>query len=134
MPKLGFFYDMMGDEINEAIDATRRQGVVPDCLNLTYITLIPKKDKPVTFNAYRSIYFCNLIYKFITKLITERIMPILGNHILDEQYGFLPNRQILDVVGISQECLHSVKKKKLTAFILKLDMEKAYDQFDSSFI
>ena len=55
------FYDMMGDEINEAIDATRRQGVVPDCLNLTYITLIHKKDIPVTFNEYILISLCKFL-------------------------------------------------------------------------
>lgn len=77
---------------------------------------------------------CNLLYKLITKIIAERLKPVLGKFILVEQFGFIPNRQILDVVGIVQEILQSVKSKKLSALILKLDLEKAYDKVDWSFL
>jgi hypothetical protein len=45
----------------------------------------------------------------------------------EEQLGFLKGRQILDAIGTTQECLHSIKAKKLQAIILKLDLKKAYD-------
>ena len=65
------FYDLMGEEIIEAIEATRRLEVVPECLNLTYITLIPKKDRPATFNDYKLISLYNILYKIITKIIVR---------------------------------------------------------------
>ena len=38
------------------------------------------------------------------------------------------------MVGLVQDALHSVKSKKLTTFILKLDLEKAYDKVSWSFL
>jgi hypothetical protein len=46
----------------------------------------------------------------------------------------LENRQIIDAIGIAQEALHSIKIKKSKALILKLDMMKAYDRVDWSFL
>ena len=70
------------------------------------------------------------MYKIITKIIVDRMNPIIGRFILEDQFGFLPNRQILDAVGIVQECIHFVKKYKQNAFILKMDIIKAYDRVD----
>ena len=39
----------------------------------------------------------------------------------------------MDVVGVAQECLHTIKARKLQDFILKMDLIKAYDQVDWSF-
>jgi hypothetical protein len=46
----------------------------------------------------------------------------------------LENRQIIDAIGLSQETLHSIKIKKSKEMVLKLDMMKAYDRFDWSFL
>ena len=51
-----------------------------------------------------------------------------------EQFGFLSNQQIFNAVGIMQESLYLVKVKKLNDFILKMDLEKAYDNIDCSFL
>jgi hypothetical protein len=54
--------------------------------------------------------------------------PLLSEFINEEQFGFLQNRQIHDVVVLSQEVFHSVKTKLKKAAILKLDLSKAYDR------
>jgi hypothetical protein len=41
--------------------------------------------------------------------------------------GFLQGRQIQDAIGTVHECVHSIKKKKIKAMVLKLDLQKAYD-------
>jgi len=53
---------------------------------------------------------------------------MLAKYVSCEQFGFLPERQIIDAIGITQECLHSIKSKKMQALILKLDLSKAYDR------
>ena len=67
------------------------------------------------------------MYKIISKIIVDRMKPIMGRFISEEQFGFLPNRQILDAVGITHEFPHLVKRNKKNAFILKMDLIKAYD-------
>ena len=77
---------------------------------------------------------CNLLYKPISKVIATRIKPFLDVGISQEQFGFLKNRQIVDPIGIVQESLHSIKSKHLCAFILKLDLIKAFDRVNWTFI
>ena len=44
-----------------------------------------------------------------------------------EQLFFLENRKFLDVIGVAQETMHSIKMKKIKYIILKLDLIKSYD-------
>ena len=67
-------------------------------------------------------------------MIAVRIKPFLDKHISIEQYGFLKNRQIIEPIGITQEILHTVKTKNTSALILKLDLVKAFDRVNWSFI
>jgi len=71
---------------------------------------------------YRHISLYNLVYKIITKLISNKIKPKLVEVMSKEQFGFLANRKIVDAIGITQECLHSIKTNHLETLILKLDL------------
>jgi hypothetical protein len=88
--------------------------------------LIPKENSPWTFGDYKPITLCNLCYKLISKVIGNRIKPIISRALSAEQLGFLKGRQILDAVGTAHECTHNIKKKE-KALLLKLDPKKAYD-------
>jgi len=51
-----------------------------------------------------------------------------------EHFGFLKNHQILDVMGVAQEGIHSIKVKNKFAMVLKLDLKKAYDMINWTFL
>lgn len=92
--------------------------------------LIPKSSRPLSFSDYRSISLCNITYKLISKIFVSKIKDTLSEHISLEQFGFLTNHQIHDVVATMQECIHSIHSKKMEALVMKLDMHKAYDCVD----
>lgn len=50
-------------------------------INTTYICLIPKHKHAATISQYRAISLCNTIYRIITKIIVNRLKPIL-EHII----------------------------------------------------
>jgi hypothetical protein len=58
----------------------------------------------------------------------------LSGIISEEQFGFLFNLQIHGAVAIAQEGLHSIKTSKVLAFIIKIDLAKAYDKVNWTFI
>jgi hypothetical protein len=109
------FFDILGDDILEMVEESRRKGRVTGALNATFLALIPKSDNPGSFGEYRPIALCNLVYKIITKIIATRIKSFLSFGISKEQFGFLEGRKITDAIGIVQEALHSIKVKNIKA-------------------
>ena len=75
-----------------------------------------------------------MVYKLIAKTIALRLKPILSKVITQEQFGFLENRQIHDAVSLAQETIHTIKLSKNSAFVLKLDLSKAYDRVNWTFL
>jgi hypothetical protein len=128
------YFELVGQDLLEVVEESRLRGEVIKQINSTFIALIPKVNFPRTFSDFRPIALCNLCYKIISKIIAKRIRPILSRALSEEQLGFLKGRQILDAIGMTQECLHSIKTKKLQAIILKLDLKKAYDCINWDFL
>ena len=126
--------DLVGLDILKAIEHSRLEGRVIGTLNATFITLIPKCDKPTTLAEYIPISSCNVIYKTISKLATIRLKVVLDKAISKHQFGFLHNRQIIEPVGIVQEALHTIKVEKKKVMVLKLDLVKDFDKVNWSFL
>jgi hypothetical protein len=118
------FFDLVGDDLLDLVEDSRIRGKIQRSLNSTFLVLIPKENSPRNFGDFRPIALCNLCYKIISKVIANRIKPILSRALSAEQLGFLKGRQILDVVGMTHECIHSIKSKKQKALIIKIGFEK----------
>lgn len=85
---------------------------------------------------FRPIGLCNTIYKLVIKVITNRLRPILGKIISPFQSSFIQGRGIEDNVILVKEIAHVFHKCKKGRRILavKLDLTKAYDSLEWSFI
>lgn len=104
---------------------------IPEYLNQTLITPIPKCSSPESINNYLPIGLCNMVYKIITKLIVARLCPILNQLVSPQQTTFMPDRKGVDNVIIVQE----LKKQGSEGLVaIKIDLEKAYDGLEWSFI
>jgi hypothetical protein len=128
------FFDLVGEDVLAMVEDSRSSGAIVGGLNSTFLTLIPKANKPSTFDDFRPISLCNLCYKIISKIIANQIKPFLSRTLSMEQMGFLKGRRIQDAIGMVHESLHSIKKKNLKALVLKLDLKKAYDSIDRDFL
>lgn len=115
-------------------------GKVLEYLNETLITLTPKCKSPKSLNNYQPISLCNIIYKVVTKIIVACIWTFLSKLISPFQSAFVLGRKGLDNAIIFQEIIHNMDMKKGKGggggevMAIKLDLEKAYDQLEWSFI
>ena len=72
----------------------------------------------------------------ITKIIVARLRPYLDKLISPMQTTFVTGRKGIENIIIAQEIIHGLGKKKgRTGYMaLKIDLEKAYDKLEWSFI
>ena len=71
-----FWHIVGNDGINAVLDFSNSSNMVPD-INYTHIVLIPKVKFPEKMSDYRPIRLCNVIYKIISKVLTNRMKLIL---------------------------------------------------------
>ena len=103
---------------------------MPDEVNNSFIVLILKSQSPTSFNHYRPISLCDVVYKIITKLLVSRLRNILHKLISPTQVAFIPGRWIAENQVIVHEMLHSFKTRKVKfgLMAIKIDLQKAYDR------
>lgn len=83
------------------------------------------------------ISLCNYSYKIVSKVLVNRLKPLLPSIISPNQSAFVVGRQIQDNVLIAHEVFHFLKMRKakgLFELALKIDMNKAYDRVEWDFL
>ncbi|KAL0378395.1 UNVERIFIED_CONTAM: LINE-1 retrotransposable element O protein [Sesamum radiatum] len=107
-----------------------------EAINHTYITLIPKNLKADTVDKFRPISLCNTTYKIISKLLANRLKPLLNKLNSPLQMAFVPGRTINENTIISQEIMHYLhcKKGPKSFMAIKIDLMKAYDRVEWPFL
>eukprot|EP00253_Pinus_taeda_P011126 PITA_11126 len=127
------FWELIKLEVWQVVEVRALHWLLPS-LNSTFIALIPKEQESNTLEKFRPIALCNVIYKVISKVIANRLKPLLPLLISPEKSGYVKGRQILDGIILSHEIIHSLKHSKQACMILKLDLSKAFDKLSWTYI
>lgn len=80
-------------------DAFFSQNVCLKSINGSFITRIPKVDVPTRVNDFRPISLLNSSIKIVTKLLANRLQPLITKLIHQNQYGFIKSRTIQDCLA-----------------------------------
>lgn len=131
------FWHIVGNDVIMVVLSALNTSVVLESINTTFIALIPKILEPKKVSDFRLISLCNVIYKLIAKVLVNRLKKMLPFVVSDTQSAFLSGHLITDNILVAFETLHYLKRKtqgKLGFMALKLDMGKAYDKIEWSFL
>ncbi|GJS73131.1 RNA-directed DNA polymerase, eukaryota, reverse transcriptase zinc-binding domain protein [Tanacetum coccineum] len=121
-------WDIVKREICAAIKEFFNNGKLLGKVNATLICLVPKMLTPQKVSDFRPIACCNVIYKCISKILTNKIKLALNHIVDDNQSAFVPGRAITDNILLTQELLkgyNCANGPKRCSF--KIDIQKAYD-------
>jgi len=123
-------WPIVGETVTKAVTSFFVYGVMPKEVNSSLIVLIPKSQCPISFNNFKPMSLCNVVYKVISKLLMAKLRPLLHKIISPCQSTFLCGRWITKNQVLVQELLHSFKTRKVKAGLMavKLDLQKAYDR------
>ncbi|KAL4379818.1 hypothetical protein GQ457_02G032950 [Hibiscus cannabinus] len=129
-------WELVGSSVVEFVRKCFAEGVIPAEANRTILVLIPKVPLPDCFTKFRPISLCLVTYKALTKVIVNRLKPFLPNLVSDSHASFVPGRSITDNVILAQEVIYSMRWKngRKGWMDLMIDLEKAYDRLEWSFI
>ncbi|XP_074289594.1 uncharacterized protein LOC141614747 [Silene latifolia] len=136
----GLFYQtywhVVGPLVMRTVLNVLRGGEFPTGMNRTFIVLIPKKKAPDKMSEFRPISLCNVTSKIVSKVLANRLKRFLGEIVSENQSAFTPGRLISDNILVAFELFHHMKNTRQGEghMALKLDMSKAYDRVEWSFL
>ena len=130
------YWNIVGPSVISLIKTIFQSKKVPENLNSMLICLIPKTKRPETVHQFRPIGLCNTLYKIVTKLLVQRLKAFLLNLKHPFQASFVLGRKASDNVILTQEIIHTIStsKSKSELMALKIDLEKAFNRMEWSFI
>jgi hypothetical protein len=91
------------------------------------ITLLPKKPGASVVKDFRPISLIHSFAKLVTKILANRLAPLLPNLVSNNQSGFIRGMSIPDNFLFVQQVARSLHRTKEPHLLLKLDITKAFD-------
>ncbi|GJY88850.1 RNA-directed DNA polymerase, eukaryota, reverse transcriptase zinc-binding domain protein [Tanacetum coccineum] len=101
-----------GKDLCAAVKEFFSSGKMLGELNTTLNSLVLKCKNPMKVTDYRPIACCNVIYKCISKVITNRIKAFLNDLIDMNQSSFIKGRHISDNIMVAQELMYGYSRNK----------------------
>ena len=111
------YWDIVQSDVTNAVmEFFTNDWILPN-FNANTIILIPKGPDALQVGQYRPITLDNFKFKIISKILADRLAPLMTNIISPKQRGFIRGRNIKDGICVTSEAI-------------KVDISKAFDTLE----
>ncbi|GBG91523.1 hypothetical protein CBR_g52557 [Chara braunii] len=98
------------------------------------ITLMYKKGDKLNVRNWRPITLLNVAYKILAKALSRRVGEVLPDLVKSDQGAFVKGRSISENILVAMGALEVISKERRQVLVAMLDLEKAYDRVNWSFV
>jgi len=128
-------WGIIKDDIMSALSAIHRGHVARfRLLNTAFISLLPKQQDANSVKDFRPISLIHSFAKLVTKIMANRLVPLLPSLVPPNQSAFIRGRNIHDNFLFVQQMAKALHGKKEAHVLLKLDISKAFDSVSWPFL
>ena len=133
------FYETFWKEIKGPFQNSIKKGYIVGELSISQrqaiIKLIEKKERDKRFvKNWRPISLLNVDLKIISKVLATRFKKVISSLISSNQIAYVNGRFISEGGRLISDVLEICDTLKIEGFLLTVDIEKAFDSVDHSFL
>ena len=128
------FWDDLGDFLVLVLNERYRLGVLTYSQRQSLLRLLYKKDDKRLPKNWRPISLLNTDYKLASKVITERLKPVMSSIVHRDQTCGVVGRSIFSNLQLIRDTLDMIDKTDEPGILVTLDQEKAFDRVDHEFL
>ena len=128
------FWDDLGDFLVLVLNERYRLGVLTCSQRESLLRLLYKKDDKRLPKNWRPISLLNTDYKLASKVITERLKPVMHSIVHRDQTCGVVGRSIFSNLQLIRDTLDMIDKTDEPGILVTLDQEKAFDRVDHEFL
>jgi exonuclease III len=129
------FFPLVGDVLCSVLNLAFENQCMSSSQRLSYITLICKDaENSEALKNWRPISLCCIDYKCLSKVLCNRLSKVLDTIVDVDQTCSIRGRSIHDNVHLLRNITDYVNQKGLKCAFVSLDMEKAFDRVEYSFV
>jgi len=121
-------FHLVGPHLLAAFQAALQRGRLPASMLHGAVRLLPKVPGVPAASQFRPITLLCTDYKLLTKILCQRLLPLLPTVLLTAQLCSVQGRSIFDGILAILSTAEELRRRREPGFLLNLDLFHAYDR------
>jgi hypothetical protein len=122
------FWPSLGPILLEVLQDSVRTGLLPRSCREGVLSLLFKKGARTSLSNYRPLTMLTSDYKLLSKIMARRLDAVIGGLVHPDQTGFIRGRNITSNLILLRSVSAHCARKRVSAAVVFLDQEKAFDR------
>ena len=126
---------MLGPKLLECLNKVFSLGEFSTSQSQAVVTLLEKKGRDKRYiKNWRPISLLKVDVKIVSKVLAIRLKKVISNLVSSDQTAYVPGRYIRESERLTSDLLEYTNIHNLPGYMVTIDIEKAFDSVDYTFL